>query len=133
MMILPLAGSTYESKSQTQAQQVSKHHDSECTYETQDTHGQCPFATACATKQTDSLLRLEREGYPVQGGRKVGSILDRQVLDDQRRVLVRAGRRRPVRRRAVRLDDRRGFLRQVEVLYNAFDGAAEDCVISSAR
>ena len=133
MMILPLAGSTYESKSQTQAQQVSKHHDSECTYETQNTHGQRRFATACATKQTDSLLRLEGEGYPAQDGREVGSILDRQVLDDKHRVLVRAGRRRPVRGRAVRLDDRGGLLRQVEVLYHTFDGAAAGWLISSAQ
>jgi hypothetical protein len=57
----------------------------------------------------------------MQDRRKLRSIFDDQVLDNYQPVLGRA--RGPISRRTTRLDGRRRFLRQIEILYNTLNGA----------
>ena len=92
-------------------------------HESEDTHRERRLATSCTTQQTDTFSRLETEGNILEDGWELRRVLDHEILDDYHGVLVRAGRRWPVSWRAVRLDDGRRFLREIQVLNDTLDGA----------
>lgn len=124
MTMRPLAGSTCTARALEKSYSPKPLN----SYKSQDTHCQRRFPTARSTKKTDALPGLKLEGHVMQDRRQFWRIFDDQILDRDEGIGVRAGRGRPVRRRPVRLDDCWGLLRQVEVLYHTFYGAADEVI-----
>ena len=57
----------------------------------------------------------------MQNRRKLRSIFDYKIVDNNQRIFVRPGRRWPICRWAVVINYSRGFLGKIKVLDNTFD------------